>query len=398
MLVESIRSLYNNLTEIVDKEINEAFVGGHAPHPEDDVYLKGSKGSLEAMDAILKTFKKPQATTIKWDGYPALIFGRGNDGKFIIADKHMFNKSDGSGRQIFNPEQFIQYDALRGVARPQLADVVGKLWPHLDYATKGQKGYYWGDLLFSQPLQDINGKYKFKANPNGITYEVDVDSNIGKMLTDKIAGIGIHQFIDADAPANAESMSKKGKKVAPTDLAISLNGTTGKLGKTKDVAILPSAMPVIPKVDIPTQQIKDTQKVIQQYGPALDKLLPGPGSQFKNDIGVFFNNKIRSGNLNNLLRDFYKFFKTRKMTVPMRKKVEDHLAKNKDGVIALLKIWSEIYKLKMILYKQLDDNAKQSPVKGYLDDGTLGQEGYVAHGHKYVDRMGFSRQNLAGQR
>ena len=398
MLVESLRNLYDNITGISNKDLNEAFVAGHAPHPEDNVYLNGSKGASEALDSITKTFKKPQSTTIKWDGYPALIFGRGPDGKFSISDKHMFNKQDGSGRQIYSPEQFIQYDALRGVARPQLAEVVGKIWPYLDQATKGQKGYYWGDLLFSQPLQDIDGKFRFKANPNGITYVVDVNSDIGKQLANKIAGIGIHQFIDADAPSRAASMSTKGKKVAPTDMAITLNGTTGKLGKTKDVAILPSAMPVTPKTDIPVQQIRDTQKVIQQYGPALDKLLPGPGSQFKTDIGVFFNNKIRSGNLNNLLRDFYKFFKTRKMTVPMRKKVDDHLAKNKDGVIALLKIWSEIYKLKMMLYKQLDDSAKQSPVQGYLDDGTPGQEGYVAHGHKYVDRLGFSRQNLAAKR
>jgi hypothetical protein len=42
-------------------------------------------------------------------------------------------------------------------------------------------------------------------------------------------------------------------------------------------------------------------------------------------------------------------------------------------------------------------SAAASPVQGYLDDGTQTQEGFVSQGLKFVDRMGFSRQNLAGR-
>jgi hypothetical protein len=46
---------------------------------------------------------------------------------------------------------------------------------------------------------------------------------------------------------------------------------------------------------------------------------------------------------------------------------------------------------------QLDKAAEASPVKGYLLDGTQTQEGFVANGVKFVNRMGFSRQNLAAR-
>ena len=61
------------------------------------------------------------------------------------------------------------------------------------------------------------------------------------------------------------------------------------------------------------------------------------------------------------------------------------------------KIFIEIYNLKMSIVAQLDKASKNSPVKGYLQDGTETHEGFVAYGFKFVDRMGFSRQNLAAR-
>jgi len=51
----------------------------------------------------------------------------------------------------------------------------------------------------------------------------------------------------------------------------------------------------------------------------------------------------------------------------------------------------------MSIVSQLDSASRQSPVKGYLQDGTETHEGFVANGLKFVDRMGFSRQNLAAR-
>ena len=66
-------------------------------------------------------------------------------------------KADGSGRAIYSPAQFIEYDRLRGVERSGLASIIPAIWPGLATASKGTTGYYWGDLLFSQPLENQNG-------------------------------------------------------------------------------------------------------------------------------------------------------------------------------------------------------------------------------------------------
>jgi hypothetical protein len=64
----------------------------------------------------------------------------------------------------------------------------------------------------------------------------------------------------------------------------------------------------------------------------------------------------------------------------------------------LFTIWAAVYALKQNVVEQLAAAAEQSPVKGYLQSGKQSQEGFVSQGLKFVDRMGFSAQNLAGQR
>jgi hypothetical protein len=188
---------------------------GHLDHPEDLIFLGGSEGANRAIQSIIATVNNPATVTIKWDGYPALIFGRNSSGKFSIMDKHMFNKKDGTGRQVFSPEQFVQYDQARGVERDSLWPIINEIWPGLEKASKGAKGYYWGDLLFHQPLNDQNGSYVFKANPNGITYKVDANSSVGQLMGGKRAGIAVHQYIDPNAMT--------------TDDAVTLNGNIGQL-------------------------------------------------------------------------------------------------------------------------------------------------------------------------
>ena len=103
-LVEPFADLINKL-----KQYSLVEAKGHLDHPEDLVFLDGLNGANRAVDSIVKTAKNPKAVTIKWDGYPALIFGRGTNGKFSIMDKHMFNKRDLSGRQVYSPEQYVPY-------------------------------------------------------------------------------------------------------------------------------------------------------------------------------------------------------------------------------------------------------------------------------------------------
>lgn len=376
-------NLLETLTELSQPLLEDK---GHLDHPEDAIFLGGSQYANKAVDAVVATVQNPALVTIKWDGYPALIFGRGRNGKFTIMDKHMFNKKDGTGRVNYSPEAFKQYDVARGVDRGGLYPIIQKIWNGLAKEDRGY-GFYWGDLLFSEPLQNQQGMYKFRANPNGIAYTVDVDSDIGKLMTGKVAGIAVHQYIPPDA--------------LTTDQAESLNGSIGQIKNTSNVAVVPSAMPNAPKLKINTQQVQRCKQAIQKYGPAVDQLMQAPAGtksvMNSNLFTVYINRKIVSGDLNNLLKDFMAFFNTRPMSEAMKAKVTEHLQNNKEGVAGAFLIWSEIYKLKMSIVSQLDSASRQSPVKGYLQDGTETHEGFVANGLKFVDRMGFSRQNLAAR-
>lgn len=380
--MNSIRSLLTKLEQI--NTLTEA--KGHLDHPEDLVFIEDEAGAQRAIQAIEATVQNPQTVTIKWDGYPALIFGRGEDGNFTIMDKHMFNKKDGSGRQVFSPKAFVEYDRARGVDRGELYNLISTIWPGLEAEDRGSNGYYWGDLLFSRPLQDENGVFRFRANPNGIAYTVDTDSDVGKLLADKVAGIAVHQFI----PANAAS----------TDDATTLNGSIGNLQNTSNVAIVPSKMPITPKLKLPKQLINIAQRELNQYGPAIKDLMntaPQARNTFNQLFTTYINKKIVSGNLSNLLKGFMDYVQTRPMSDKMKAKINEHLKVNKEGLLGAFKVWVAIYNLKMNVVKQLDQAAEHSPVKGYLEDGTQTQEGFVSQGLKLVDRMGFSRQNLAGR-
>jgi len=382
---ESLRALTNKITAINTIVEADELTKAHVEHPEDLVFHNGTVGANRGLQAIVETVKSPAAITIKWDGYPALIFGNGLDGQFVVCDKHMFNKKDGSGR-VTSPQAFAEYDKARGIVRGDLVNIIARIWPGLQKAYAG-KGYYWGDLLFSQPLHEQDGLFKFKANPNGIAYTIEANSEIGSLIKNKVGGIAVHQYIPPEA--------------TNVQYAQLLNGTIGQLKNSGNVAIVPAAMPSVPKLKLNKADIAKVQQVINQNGPAADKWLlqapAGTKTVFPLMCTVYINKKIVSGNLNNLVGDFYEFFKTRPMSEPIRAKLTEHFQQNEAGIQGAFAIWVALYTLKMQIEPQLAKAAEQSPVKGYLADGTQSQEGFVAHGVKIVNRMGFSRQNLAGR-
>lgn len=374
------------LLDILDTKILTE--GSSIQHPEDLVITNSVTGANNALNSIIKAGKNPQSITMKWDGYPAIIFGRGPNGKFILVDKHMFAKKDGSGRKIYSPADFKKYDEQRGVDRGNLYSVIEKIWKPLEKATKGIDGFFWGDLLFSDVLQDTKGLYKFKANPNGITYTVDANSDLGKYIKDKIAGIAVHQTI----PMNAIDLSNS---VAVSDQ------TLENLGKQSQIAFLSSKLPIVPKIDLNKQLINDVKQNIAKYGKNVEKLLttlPQARSSFDSLLTSYINKKIVSGNLNNLASDFLTYFESRPMSSSMKQKLSDHLNSNKDGVVGLFSIWASIYKLKQDLINQINTQFAQSPVQGYLDSGQQSQEGFISNNLKYIDRLGFSKQLLSARK
>ena len=72
-------------------------------HPEDLVFEEGSSGAQRALDAMKHAAVDPTVNSVKWDGTPAIIFGRDENG-FIMAMKHKI--FDVQGVQ-FHPESIL---------------------------------------------------------------------------------------------------------------------------------------------------------------------------------------------------------------------------------------------------------------------------------------------------
>ena len=77
--------------------INEA--EARIQHAEDLVFFQGSAGAKRALDSLssMGTGGHTNAT-IKWDGSPAVIFGRDANGEFILTDKSGFTASGYDGK------------------------------------------------------------------------------------------------------------------------------------------------------------------------------------------------------------------------------------------------------------------------------------------------------------
>ena len=133
----------------------EEAITGRTPHPEDAIF-NGSSAAQQQIQSLKAVIANPANLTIKWDGYPAIIFGRMPDGRLGMADKYMFDR----GVLVTSPEEWQQYDAQKasGGLRGSLYDAAAALWPGLDQAVTGP-GFFWVSAftsMYQHPLATIS--------------------------------------------------------------------------------------------------------------------------------------------------------------------------------------------------------------------------------------------------
>ena len=195
-------------------EAEEAGIGGKAKgieHLEDLVFRNGTAGIQQALDIVKHAASAPgETTTVKWDGKPAIIFGRKpSTGEFVLTDGSGFDAKGYDG--LFTSPDAItknmtQRDA-NAVAKgntgnrvKELAPIYTRLWPMLKAALPQDfRGYVKGDLLYmnTPPVQD--GRYVF--TPNTVTYRIPVNSELGKRIGASRVGVAMHtMYADQNAP------------------------------------------------------------------------------------------------------------------------------------------------------------------------------------------------------
>lgn len=355
-------------------------------HPEDAIWTDGIPGAQQAIAGLASMAAGKELTTIKWDGFPALVFGRNVDGQLLVTDKHMFEKKDGSGR-VTSAEAFKQYDVNRGADRADLYAKINLLWPALEMVIPANfRGFYFGDLLYAGRLQPQDGFYTFK--PNTVTYKVKADSDMGQRVANSVAGIAVHSFIPSI-----------GEPDQP------LKGTGGLPKDGNPIWFVTGEMPV-PKVKMDKTAVDAANAEVKKYSQAVTDFIGQLTlMKAKGIIGLaskYITSKITAGNFDHMLDGFYAYLSANLSPSANQKLLGEGkgwlYTDGKTGLQGMFAIWVAIYNLKINIKQQIDGQQATGDVQAFTGKDP-GHEGYVVGGgadkFKLIDRLGFSRANFA---
>lgn len=340
-------------------------------HLEDLVFERGTRGVREALDIIQQAAEDTRkTTTVKWDGKPAIIWGRKPTGEFVLTDKSGFGAKGYDGLAT-TPEQIARIMNQRGGERGGLIAIYQKLFPMLRAATpENFRGYIQGDLLYTETPPEVAGAYVFQ--PNFVEYKIPAASKLGERIGTSEVGIAVHtRYKSPDA-------------VAEPIHHVNLEPVPGLL-------IIEPTVKDIKNVVPNKKLIQQLKQVVNANATAIDglfnpaELRAAQLSDLPQLCKRYINSRITS-NYDNLLPDFGAWLKT---NVTPRKfaNIIEYLQSprsNMDGITAAFTAFLLLHEIKTDMLAQLD---RQQP----------GQEGWVlatdAGRAKLVNRFGFSAGN-----
>ncbi len=366
----------NFLARLRDRIVNQGMqpimeAAVRIEHLEDLVFEKGTRGVKEAL-AIIQHAAEDTAgtTTVKWDGKPAIIWGRKPTGEFVLTDKSGFLAKGYDGLAT-SADQLARIMNMRSGERGELISIYRKLWPMLEAATpKNFKGYVQGDLLYTNTPPEVAGAYVFK--PNYIEYKIPATSKLGQAIGSSEVGIAVHTRY-ADPASDAEPIKH-----------ITFNPHPGLL-------LIEPTVKDIKNVQPSAKLVKELRSIVHQNGAAIDSLfnpaeLRAAGiTDLPQLCKRYINSRIHD-DYSNLLPDFGPWLQK---TVTPRKynNIVEYLQSprsNLDGISAAFTSFLLLHEIKTDMLNQLD---RQQP----------GQEGWVvasdAGRAKLVNRFGFSAGN-----
>lgn len=397
----------NFLARLRDRIVNQGMVpimeagalpqvGGRAKgieHIEDLVFRNGTAGIRQALSVIehMKTDTK-KSTTVKWDGKPALIFGRLPDGTFVLTDVSGFTAKGYNGL-FTSPRQVIKHLSARDAAAAEqgkpatrvetLGPLYQQLWPLLEAAIpENFKGFVQGDLLYTQTPPERAGNLEFQ--PNTVAYSIPAGSKLGQEIADSNVGIAIHtRYKDAGGvkqPLGRPNLNpvdgllllepiRPAENVVPTDSKSlkQLKQLVTKHGKDIDGLFNPA--------ELRAAQVTDLPKLCIDY---INWTIHNSGSD---------NKVIDTFDPNSLLRQFLGMYLRGAVSERKYQNIGQYIISprsNQTGIAAAFTAFILLHNIKMDILQQLD---RQVP----------GQEGWVVTVPgglvKFVNRFEFTRAN-----
>lgn len=378
--------------------------GARIDHAEDIVFWEGSRGAARAIES-LKSLEQGahQDVTIKWDGSPAVIFGRDEEGNFVFTDKSGFSAKgyDGKAKSARDLQQMLlnrpganNPDPKKAAAYKSFVANMSDVYDEFEKAlSKDFRGYLKGDMLYFNTPDLEDGQFIF--TPNIVTYKVKESSPVGQKIGRSKAGIVIHRLVDE----NGAERPLEGNEVET-------------IIQGEEVLVLPPvSVQQPPKVD--DSAIKELQTILSKNASAIDKLLDENtlvANKVKDLPQIFYtyvNSKVDTG-LGELAKGFVPWLKTSKVSAAKQAKIIDMINGNINGFNAIWQLVAGIMRVKNDIIRQLetqdsDITASIGP-HGPVASSAHGEggEGYVlahpAGDIKLVSREYFTKANRSVER
>jgi hypothetical protein len=361
-------------------------------HPEDILFDEGLEGAQRALDAIKHASTNATSTSVKWDGTPAIIFGRDENG-FVFTDKAGFGakKYDGMARSATMFRDMIYNRKPDEPGRLDYAGHLAKLYPMLEKAVpKDFKGYIQGDVMWmNRPPVDEEGNYVIK--PLKIRYRIPKESALGEQIGLSDAGVVVHSMFDSRdelEPRAIDSVKSLGL-TPPRKLVILSPEMNVQQGTVYPLSIkLTSAV----------------ESLIAKKGASIKKFLDPytMGSMKISNLGEVFKSYLNfkaghgDSDLSNAPQGFIDWVQSEasKLTANKQQNIIAHISENQNGYKAVWQLVSALVNLKMELKSQLDVHPG-SDVRADIR-GEPGHEGFVSdtpHGKiKLVNRPVFMKK------
>ena len=381
-----LNDLFENKNPLIQK--SRVILEG-IDHPEDRIMAQGSAGALKVVAELTGLEKDAETVSIKWDGFPAVIFGRDISGKLVFVDKHMYDKV-AKGKMEFTTIR--AYDQERGANRSDLWEKESILRPILERIVPRSKNKFWmGDLMWTGTPKTRDGFYTFL--PNTVEYQVQIDSDLGQQISKSAGGIAVHTKIpglgQGDVPL-------RGLEGLPED-----QGIVFLTGEIKDST---------PRVMVNKTFLADAKRTIAENSKVVDKFLEDitamKGKAVVTAMGPFITSMLEEGDIKtDIVPRFMEFLGDRLTDAA----AEKFLGKNKDGwlyqaaggapgLLGIWKMWATVTDLKIHIKKQIDAQLEGGEVRAVIN-GAHSHEGYVFGSGKdklkIIDRLGFSAANFA---
>lgn len=367
-------------------------------HAEDIIFWEGSKGAMRVLEALRNMAKEDHKNvTLKWDGSPALIFGRNENGEFILTDKSGFVKKGGIERATSGTDLEQMLLGRSGGAnrdKPDRIEFAGNMKDIFDEYEKATpkdfRGYLMGDLLYYNTPEIKNGKYIF--TPNIVTYEVATESDIGKRIAQSKTGVVVHRLLDEEG------------NQSPVPQNLAMLGT--------EVFIFPSVT-VSKAATIDDNDINTLKATVAKDAQAIDSLLNKQEliqlkmTDLPKIFYTYLNSTVDSG-ITDYANGFMAWLKTSKVSGVKQQRIAEYVGQKSAGYNAMWNTVAGIMQLKDKIINQFDSH--DADVKAHIGDhGPVdssahgdGGEGYVmTHPEgdiKLVSRGYFTKANRSIKR